>query len=708
MQALAERALLPGEKLANAGAMLMYGLGEPVVVTTSITTGDDVAHSFFVDPSGQRLDTDDTQALDAKLYAQRYGKMSVDLFEQQVALDATDTIDVQLMVDGDFSEPELPPQTGEPVSAEIFQAWVNAHREDQRARLLASKRDLLAFLGTNGVEVTTDYANLPAMVARIPVAVLRSAELNTRSDIVEMDPVEAPAPARLLGDFAGWASMNESAIQSGCSFGCDGLGLTVGLWEHDGAATTQAGIALSNTRFDTSATATYENALSACSADSDCVPDQATQRCVAGHCVEDHLTWVAASLGMVGTYQYGSDPNMVVPLDSVQNAPSTTVFPSSGTYNVKYDVANDATVAGLNWLISNGVVWVNHSASLYSGPAQNLVDWAVRYEGVFFTQASGDDDSVSCDDCRQLHNGMCVGMYGYNTYSDASTHRRAIGSTWINSSQDTTLERPHLLGPGSHYSANSGSGLHLPNPKSVSGQYANSMCSEVGSGTGCSSSGQAEILGTSFAAPAVLATTLQTVQYEGFGSSMAIWPVNKAALLASAVDSNADGAVGKANEWSSSADAEDGSGHLDFNKLKDVLDNNRYFYRAMVNSDFVACGGSCREYTVAAVSLAPYAKMKVALAWNGCNYKDAQGNVSGEAQVANDFDLRVESPSECGGTSQQSVSNHSEVEIVQTTCSVAYIRGHTFTIKIRIKNGATLQACNGNTSEKVGVAWSFR
>jgi len=141
-------------------------------------------------------------------------------------------------------------------------------------------------------------------------------------------------------------------------------------------------------------------------------------------------------------------------------------------------------------------------------------------------------------------NGLCVGMYDYRTYNDLPSHRRTanlpndVGSSWRNDPFDTSLERPHVLGPGNHDGSTSGAHLPRINVDSPSNDMTYGFF--VGSQLN-------QILGTSFAAPSVLSAAIMAHQYEGFFSPLAYPMVNKAVLMAGTQDANADGAIGKSN-----------------------------------------------------------------------------------------------------------------------------------------------------------------
>jgi hypothetical protein len=192
-------------------------------------------------------------------------------------------------------------------------------------------------------------------------------------------------------------------------------------------------------------------------------------------------------------------------------------------------------------------------------------------------------------------------------------------------------------------------------------------------------------------------------QYEGLFSALAFPMVNKAVLMAGTQDSNADGAIGKSNfAWSGQpSDAEDGAGQINLAFVKTTLDNNRYYWNDLTDGNFASCGTNCREVIVASVTVNANMTTRVALAWHAC--MENEGSLP---FLNNDLDLVLNCGSPfvaCGGAIS-STSVTSELEIVERPgCSFA----KTCSIRIRIKNGATLNACGANSAERVGVAWSM-
>jgi hypothetical protein len=695
---LARLGLRPHERLATAQPRKLHGHGTSVVIGVALDDGD--ARAYAIAADGTEFPYATLRDTERALYAAQFGRMSVRLFEAQEGLDDADLVEVNILVSGDFAEPELPPdQADGVVSIEAYQAWVAQERLEQRARIAAAKAPLLRFLDDHGAEIVRDYRALPMVHARVTAELLRSEELASRDEIVEIQPVEVEdGSAELLG-YAGWKSMRDGALAAGgvnCSSPkCDGGGLLVGLWEEDTGVNemSQGAVALNNTRLGN--TARYYWEPKSCTVDADCLGGQMVKRCVGGVCVADHTTWVAASVGMTGTYKYDNTiPCNVTPSDSTPNAPSSVTFPSAGAWNASYAVANEQLVDGFDWLMDeHNVIYVNRSQSDLEHFKSAAVNWAARHHGVFFTQAGGNDAPFGYTKCSQLWNGVCVGWYNYETYDDLSTHRRHQHSTYRNYDTGSyVLERPHLLAPGSHVT-NVAGGLHLPDltncatPKRMrSRDYADDP-----------------IRGSSLAAPMVLGAAMQAHQYAGWFSALALPQVNKAVLLASTVDANADGPVGMSTTWSQLGDAEDGAGQIDLQLVQQTIDNGRYQYKNLADTDFVSCGANCREYTMASVLVPAYTRVKVALVWHAC-----QTTETSDAFVNNDLDLVVRRPGACFFTHRASVAVDSETEMVYDDCLAGYPGNGTYLIKIRIKDGATLNACNTNPYERAAIAWSIQ
>jgi len=122
----------------------------------------------------------------------------------------------------------------------------------------------------------------------------------------------------------------------------------------------------------------------------------------------------------------------------------------------------------------------------------------------------------------------------------------------------------------------------------------------------------------------------------------------------------------------------------------------------LTDGNFVSCGTNCREFFVTSFTVNANVKTRVALAWHAC--MENEGSIP---VLNNDLDLVLScgSPIQLCGGSISSTAVTSELEMVERPgCSIA----KTCSIKIRIKNGATLNACGANPAERVGVAWSMR
>ncbi|HEU0035620.1 MAG TPA: hypothetical protein VFQ53_33645, partial [Kofleriaceae bacterium] len=212
------------------------------------------------------------------------------------------------------------------------------------------------------------------------------------------------------------------------------------------------------------------------------------------------------------------------------------------------------------------------------------------------------------------------------------------------------------------------------------------------------------ISGTSFSAPTVLSAAIQAHQFEGWFSDLAFPMVNKAVLMAATRDGNADGAVGLANSWSQNAptiDAKDGAGEIRFPALQAILSNNQYYWADLADSNFASCGTGCRKFTVSTLSIPASTRFRVALAWQSCMIEEGSTPV-----LNNDLDLALNcgSPLQvCGGTTLSNTVT-SELEMFERPgCTYS----KTCSIEIRIKNGATLNACGSTPTERVGIAWSY-
>jgi hypothetical protein len=214
--------------------------------------------------------------------------------------------------------------------------------------------------------------------------------------------------------------------------------------------------------------------------------------------------------------------------------------------------------------------------------------------------------------------------------------------------------------------------------------------------------GGIQIAASSFAAPAVLSAAIQAHQYEGWFSALAYPMVNKAVLLASTQDANADGAIGLSTAWSNQpSDAEDGAGQINLALVKQVLDNDQYTWNDVQDSSFASCGTGCRRYVAASIAIPANARARVALSWQACMLTKED-----TPTINNDLDLVLNcgSPWDVCGGSYTSNTISSELEMVERPGCPS---SKTCSVEVRIKNGATLAACGSTTSERIGVAWSY-
>jgi hypothetical protein len=696
----ARSALLPGEVLVAAHAYPAAGLGESVV--QFVASRDDVDLALVVDATGRRTMAADFWRSEQAARLAAFGRMTPELFAKVHDRDSPDESDVEITIAVDLPETQLLMDgTDVRVATEDFERWFAQHSNEQQARIAEQKQRILDTLHSNGGRVIANFRGLPIIRAAVSRATLLNPDMH-RGDVLSISSIPEEG-GELLGH-AGRASMLEGQLVGGtCGGACDGGLIDVGLWEVD-SATFFSGLARNSARINapSSVVTAYMNTPKPCSSDADCSgPSDVFRSCRAvasggpKQCVQDHLTWVAASVGMNGGYAY----NSTVPTsDSNANVPAGTTLPASGAWRVDYRVGNDPSMAGFDFLIapppSTGPAtpYINRS----QGIVLDFVNWAGRAFGTFVTVASGNTDAGVVNGAR-LKNGMVVGAYSYMSYVDQSSHRRTTGidgvhgSAFVNDATvDSALERPHILGPGFHQPSNSG--LHLPAIDVGVGQW-NMRTADY-------SSPPSQIFGTSFAAPALLGAAILAHQYEGWFSALAFPMVNKAVLLASTVDANNDGNIGKGWVWfPQSSDAEDGAGQVSFFNLKRVLDSNTYTYFDLSDSNFSSCGTNCREFIAASVSIPANSSFRAAMAWQSCLTSE-----SGTPTLNNDLDLVLSCGSPlivCGGTLASS-SITSEIEMVSKAACTA---PKSCTLRIRIKNGASLAACGSTSTERVGLAW---
>jgi hypothetical protein len=185
--------------------------------------------------------------------------------------------------------------------------------------------------------------------------------------------------------------------------------------------------------------------------------------------------------------------------------------------------------------------------------------------------------------------------------------------------------------------------------------------------------------------------------------------VNKAVLLASTVDANNDGPIGKTGQWSGQpSDAEDGAGQINLANVKTILDANSYTWADLTDANFSSCGTGCRQYVVpmsgggTSLSVPANQAVRVSLVWQSCITSEI-----GVSNLNNDLDLVLNCGSPLLSCHGSFVSNTipSETEMVEKP---ACFQPVSCAIDIRIKNGAALSPCGTSATERIGVAWSFR
>lgn len=700
VDAIAKAALQADETLAWAGSLDLPGIGDTVVLAAA-QDADDVSRGFAVLSDGSVLPNEELRDREQARAYERFGKLSPELFELQAGLEDDDVISIAIMVRGEwvnYSPTDL--GTDPIVSAEDLKEYIAWHRATQRERIISAKKPVRDLMASAGVPESEDLEGIPMIVVSSPVWFLRSKVLNENSAVSSIFASISATDSELLG-YAGQGSMNESVLTGGgCGGDCDGGAgaFDVGIWERTDETNLNSGVAYGGVanyhpRYWSTMNVNMKVAASACVQNTDC--GTSGQRCHGGFCRGEHVSDVVANVGIVGSYVYGGTGS---PSDPTPNAPGNVTFPSSGAWAIDVAVANQITgnaeLDNINWLLnSHQGIYINRSASGLSQSGATVTDWAARTNGTVFTYANGND--VNIESCKNVWNGLCVGFYAYNTFDQTSTHRwfqgaGAVGSTYLNPAASPLYERPHLMGPGGHQDATSSiSGLHLPDIENTS------MMTRLHLGAA------GEIYGSSFASPQVLSAAITATQYEGYFSALAFPVTTKAVLLASAVDSNADGAIGTGDVWShgSGVDYKDGAGQIWFTHVKSILDNNNYAYRQLTDASFVSCGTGCREYTVATVTVLFGKHLKAALVWNAC------GDGVHQPLMNNDFDLYVVRPASCGGALQSNAGLTSEIEMVRESTCTPFPSGQ-WTIKVRIKNGATLALCYAETTEPIGVAWS--
>ncbi len=705
-------ALRGTELLSNVTSVITRsapGVGQNVVEV--MLTTNNQTDAFIVDEDGNREPTEIFWAKERLAQLARFKEMSPALFAFKQTLAANQLVDVTISINADLLQAQLPRvNENEQVSLTQYEAWTMANVAAQRRRIIATKQRMRAFLASRGVEIVADPDELPFMDVKMPAGLLDAPEANG-NDVISLEKTEKVAP-RLHGDLAGMGSMKHNSLIGGVcgSAPCDGGGLTVGIWEWDDDSQAHSPavvgvVATNNTHIYRGATANatvHQRPPTSCVSQADCnvVEAQTPHWCgsiVTGGpsvCKIGHTSWVAAAVGSYLSIPYAYNSLITSGPDGFPNVPAGTSFSSAGAWNTKLRIANDRRTTINEQILfmvapasGTPATYVNRSMSGFPTAG----NWLGRNYNVFVTTSSGNSGNAATVECGLLANGLCVGMYDYKTWNDLSTHvvNNASSAGNLNS-----LERPHLLGPGSHSGA--GSGLHMPNPGVAPGS-GGMLHNFVMLST------SQQILGTSFAAPAVLAAAIQAHQYKGFFSALAFPVVNKAVLLAATQDSNNDGPVGKGNSWSAQpSDAVDGAGQINMLRLKTILDNNRYTYQDLTNASFTSCGTNCRQKLLATIPASADYVPRVALTYQAC-----MANSGSIPVLQYDLDLVVTATGSqltCS-TFYTSNTTNSETEMLEFgACPGA----RTYSVYVRVKNGATLQPCStSDTTERVAVAWNL-
>jgi hypothetical protein len=663
--------------------VFLPGLDERITITTHLV--NDIALASVQRDTGERTSLEHVKELETAAYNERFGKKTPDFAALLERATPDQVVEVSALIALGVPEPELPDGALDPERAEetprdferdrlAYLAWFQARNVASRAAIRKAAAAIEAALRALGVEYQSP-TSLPIVNFSIRADLLQRSGLEDLPEVYAL-AVQANGQSSELGAYAGHASMKETTFTGGSGTGCpsgpcDGGGIGIGIWEEDGVSTSNNGIAVQNDRF--TETATYKWPLTTCATDNDCDPtwqnDAVCRAPATGAqkvCVEEHKTFVFGSMGMVGTYSYAAG---VV-------HPNIATFARAGTPNVNpVRVGNDAGDIGLDYILEqNDAPYINHSANIEPDDLAWTIDWAVRNDGYYFFNASGNAAGNDTNWCDHSWNSVCVGSYGLNgRYDLLSQHALSAFSSWVNGAGP---ERPHLLGPGES--------LHMPDI----GASDAAMVDRHATGQ--------TIGGTSFSSPSILAVAIAYHQYESFLSQLAFPYVNKAVLLAATTDSNNDGAILQGSTWSQITDGKDGAGHPHMERAQDLLNANNYRRRVLTDANFVSCGAGCREYVVATVSVPAQQRIRVSLVWQAC-----QQNVASIPFINNDLDLYV--VDSLGAL--QSSSVNSEVEMVSRKCAAAGADTCSTEIRIRIKGGATLNSCFGSASEPAGIAW---
>jgi hypothetical protein len=636
----------------------------------------------YTDTSGAVVDIEKFRQLDQEAAIRQRGKMTAELDQ---VFGVTDRRDVAIFVDVPWVPRRLAAQGDDPTDV------ILKRRTDISDAISMSLAELVMWLRDEGF-APVPFNNIPVIVVSATRDVLLSSRLTDDPRVILIDAL--PSEGALSTYKSHGALGREQFIGGLCGTSpCYGTGAGVGIWE---STTIPSSIATYHTRFwyanlfggdpvvlpahgQVAPKVCANDAACACTTSS-CTSyvldfDTAGYKCMktngqppstgqTGFCYNEHATNSAGAIGLYGPYTQSSH-----------------TFVDSGAYYSKFYYANGGIQSGLDWALSKPLVYINRSMTI--GNNQLLlrtIDWAVRNQDVFIT-AAADNSSSQPADCR-FWNAVCVGAYSTNTWDIVTDDTVAPFSSWMN--PISGMERPHLVGPG----------VSLTMP---------SICQGATGGMSFQTCGYNingyPISGTSIAAPHVLSVGMLAHQYEGWFSSMAFPVTKKAVLMASAHDVAGDGDV-----TAPGTDTKDGAGAPDYRRIKPILDGNTYAYLELQNSDFVACGTGCRRYVVGTVTVPGQKRLHVALAQQSCPNHASQTNL-----IQNEFDLEITRPSICGSAGiLPNVQTAMDFELIADTCSASIGSSGTYTIAVRLRNGANLSLCGTETTEPLAIAWDAR
>lgn len=521
----------------------------------------------------------------------------------------------------------------------------------------------------------------------LPTTLLTDAELHAHESILQVEESVGSGDEPLYA-YAGHAALGNLS-GGNCGGSCAGAShLRTAIWEYQATAGEYGaiGAGISTRYYYGDTDPVYQFCPATCTSDSSCGAAYACRsisvRSSGGscgleekRCINEHVSHVAASIGMHGSF--------------IERG---TLFSSVGTYQNHFYVANDADSAGLDWLLSQPVIYANRSQGMVGTPRSyrwRLADWAARYDFLFLTKAAGNQPDTLATDCVGW-NSMCVGSMQYQNWQDRSDDRRSTYSRYINPTENPGLERPHIMGVGDYDSSGGNTGgIYLADIFPLS-TPTNAMTNQDRTSVANR--------GTSFAAPMLLSLAQQAHLYEGWFSALSYPITKKAVLMVGSKDANADGPILKGTKWEDSPDGEDGAGAPDMSRVKTILDNNHYQYIQLAPSMLSSCGTNCQEYAVASVTVPKDYALRAGLAYNSCPSSSLEVN-----ELLTDYDLFV-SEQNCGFFCfpSKSVTTNNEVEMVFVGSTSS---ARTFDLKIRFKTGESIVLCGTETSEPVALAW---